>query len=282
MNSARPANELPGGKALANRTSVSTTVAKAIGILDILASNPDTGISLTELSQSIDMPKSSTHRYLVTLQELGLADRKIGDRFFLGTKVIELAGAFLVKSDLRNASLEVLNDLAEKSGETIHLALPSGTEVVYIEKVESKHALVMSSHIGARVPMYCSALGKAILAFSDGELLSAVLKNPLTQRTPNSITTPEALINELQLIKSRGFAIDNEENEISIRCVGAPIFDYTGAPIAAISVSVPRTRMDQDRISFLGPLVMQAAYQISKRKGFSGNYPGEQEQENSR
>lgn len=282
MNSTRPANELPGGQTFATRTSVSTTVAKAIGILDILASKADTGISLTELSQSIDMPKSSTHRYLVTLQELGLADRKTGDRFFLGTKVIELAGAFLVKSDLRNASLEVLNDLAEKSGETIHLALPSGTEVVYIEKVESKHALVMSSHIGARIPMYCSSLGKAILAFSDGELLTAVLKNPLTQRTPNSITTPEALINELQLIKSRGFAIDNEENEISIRCVGAPIFDYTGAPIAAISVSVPRTRMDQDRISFLGPLVMQAAYQISKRKGFSGYYPGEQEQANSR
>ena len=282
MNSARPANDIPGSQALATRTSVSTTVAKAIGILDILASNADTGISLTELSQSIDMPKSSTHRYLVTLQELGLADRKGGDRFYLGTKVIELAGAFLVKSDLRNASLEVLNDLADKSGETIHLAVPSGTEVVYIEKVESKHALVMSSHIGARIPMYCSALGKAILAFSGGELLTAVLKNPLTQRTPNSITTSEALKNELQLIKSRGFAIDNEENEISIRCVGAPIFDYTGTPIAAISVSVPRTRMDQDRVGFLGPLVMQAAYQISKRKGFSGYYPGEQKQENSR
>jgi len=153
MNSAHPANEVPGGQVLATRTSVSTTVAKAIGILDILASKADTGISLTELSQSIDMPKSSTHRYLVTLQELGLADRKGGDRFYLGTKVIEMAGAFLVKSNLRNASLEVLNDLADKSGETIHLAVPSGTEVVYIEKVESKHALVMSSHIGGRIPM---------------------------------------------------------------------------------------------------------------------------------
>ncbi len=117
------------------------------------------------------MPKSSTYRYLVTLEELDLAQRKGGDRFCLGTKVIELAGSFLVKSDLRNESQEILNELEDKSGETIHLAVPSGTEMVYIAKVESKHALVMSSHIGARIPMYCTALGKSILAFSDEELL---------------------------------------------------------------------------------------------------------------
>jgi len=274
MNPSHPISETNGGHDVSTRTSVSTTVAKAIGILDILASKADTGISLTELSLLIDMPKSSTHRYLVTLQELRLAERKGGDRFYLGTKVIELAGSFLVKSDLRNESQEILNELAEKTGETIHLAVPSGTEMVYIAKVESKHALVMSSHIGARIPMYCSALGKAILAFSGEELLNMVLSLPMAQRTTNSITTPEALKADLQHIKSRGFAIDNEENEISIRCVGAPIFDYTTTPIAAISISVPRTRMNQERYGILGPMVMEAAYMVSKRKGFSDKYPG--------
>jgi DNA-binding IclR family transcriptional regulator len=263
-----------GGKPPASNTSISTTVAKAISILDILASTADTGISLTELSSLIDMPKSSTHRYLATLHELGLAVRKGNDRFYLGTKVIELAGSYLVKSDLRNESQDVLNELAEKTGETIHLAVPSGAEVVYIAKVESKHALVMSSHIGARIPMYCSALGKAILAFGGEEYLNTILTHPMIQRTPNTITTVEALKIELSLTQRRGYAIDNEENEVSISCVGAPIFDYNATPIAAISISVPHQRINQESYEILGPLVMEAADMVSRRKGFSGKFPG--------
>ncbi len=263
-----------GGKPPAPNTSISTTVAKAISILDSLASTADTGISLTELSALIDMPKSSTHRYLATLQELGLAVRKGNDRFYLGTKVIELAGSYLVKSDLRNESQDVLNELAEKTGETIHLAVPSGAEVVYIAKVESKHALVMSSHIGARIPMYCSALGKAILAFNGEEYLNTILTHPMTQRTPNTITTVEALKIELNLTQRRGYAIDNEENEVGISCVGAPIFDYNATPIAAISISVPDQRINQESYEILGPLVMEAAHMVSRRKGYSGKFPG--------
>jgi DNA-binding IclR family transcriptional regulator len=259
------------------RSSVSTTVKKAIGILDILALKADAGISLTELSNMLDMPKSSTHRYLVTLQELGLAERKGGDRFCLGTKVIELAGSFLVKSDLRNESQEILNELSEKTGETIHLAVPTGTELVYIAKVESKHALGMSSHIGSRLPMHCTALGKAILAFSNPELLNAVLSHPLEMRTPNTITSAEVLKDELLFVQSHGYAIDNEENEIGIRCVGAPVFDYTATPIAAISISVPRSRLNQDRFAVLGPLVREAAQMVSRRKGYSGIIPGDLE-----
>jgi DNA-binding IclR family transcriptional regulator len=267
-------NENTGGKTGTPHAPVSTTVAKAIGILDILASKADSGISLTELSLLIDMPKSSTYRYLVTLEELDLAQRKGGDRFSLGTKVIELAGSFLVKSDLRNESQEILNELADKTGETIHLAVPSGTEMVYIAKVESKHALVMSSHIGARIPMYCTALGKSILAFSDEELLHSVLRQPMLRRTPNTIMDMDALKIELALTQSRGYAIDNEENEVSISCVGAPIFDYTATPIAAISISVPHQRMIEESFSVLGPMVMEAAHLVSRRKGYSGKFPG--------
>lgn len=253
-----------------NRASVSTTVAKAISILDKLASKADVGVSLAELCSLVEMPKSSTHRYLVTLQELGLAERKSNDRYYLGTKVIELAGVYLLKSDLRNDSQAALDELAEMTGETVHLAVPSGTEVVYIAKVESKHALSMFSHIGARLPMHCTALGKAILAFSDYGDLHAIVMKPLITRTPNSITSVEALENELELIRSRGYAIDNEENEIGIRCVGAPIFDYTNKPIGAISVSAPSDRMDQERCNTLGPLVHLAAQKVSRRKGFAG------------
>lgn len=258
-----------------SRASASTTVKKAIGILDILAAKADIGISLTELSVMIDMPKSSTHRYLITLQELGLAERKGKDRFCLGTKVIELAGSFLVKSDLRNESQEILNELSEQTGETIHLAVPSGREMVYISKIESKHALGMSSHIGSRLPMHCTALGKAVLAFSSNEVVDSALTQPLVARTPNTITSTEILHVELQSVKRRGYATDNEENEIGIRCVGAPIFDYTATPIAAISISIPRSRLNEERYTSLGSMVREAARQISKRKGYSGIFPGD-------
>jgi IclR family acetate operon transcriptional repressor len=252
--------------------SVSTTVKKAVGILDILATKADYGVNLTELSVLIDMPKSSTHRYLATLQELGLAERKDGERFCLGTKVIELAGSFLVHSDLRTESQSILGDLSDQTGETIHLAVPSGTEVVYIAKIEGKHALGMFSHIGARLPMYCTALGKAILAFSDEKLLGAVLSEALPARTEKSITSAEQLREELEVTRRRYFAVDDEENEMGIRCVGAPIFDFTATPIAAISISAPRQRMDRERCEQLGSQVVEAATLISRRKGYSG-YP---------
>ncbi len=257
-----------------SRGSASTTVTKAINILDILAAKADSGISLAELSALLEMPKSSTHRYLATLQELGLAERKSNDRYFLGTKIIEMAGTYLLKSDLRTDSQAALNELAEITGETIHLAVPSGTEMVYIAKVESKHALSMFSHIGARIPMHCTALGKAILAFSNRDVLQAVMSEPLVTRTQKSITLVKDLQNELALIRARGYAIDDEENEVGIRCVGAPIFDYTTAPVGAISISAPSDRMDQARCTTLGPLLLKATLNISKRKGYAGSING--------
>jgi len=239
-----------------------------LGIVDILAARAETGISLAELSTILDMPKSTTHRYLSTLIELGLAERNDADRFRLGTKVIELAGAYLANSDLRNESQSILGELAEESGETIHLAVPDGTEVVYIGKVESRHAWGMLSRIGTRLPIYCTALGKSILAFGSEDLLQKVLAETMKPRTPNTITTAVALEAELRLVRLRGFAIDDEENEKGICCVGAPIIDYAGQPIGAISISGPRERMDRERCVQLGPLVRDAAHRISRRRGF--------------
>ncbi len=251
-------------------SSTSTTVAKAIHIVEILASKGDVGISLAELSSLINMPKSSTHRYLATLQELELAERKDGDRFCLGAKVIEIAGVFLAKSDLRNEAQVEMNKLAEKTGETIHLAVPSGREVVYIAKIESPYALGMSSHIGMRLPMYCTSLGKAILAFSNPDLLEAVLSNDIVARTTHTKTSPKSLRGELVSIRSQGFALDNEENEPGIRCVGAPVLDYSGKAIAAMSISGPCERITVERAIKLGPQLWESTRRLSRRWGYSG------------
>jgi len=216
------------------------------------------------------MPKSTVHRYLATLQQLELAERGDTDRFRLGPKVIELAGQFLANSDLRTESQGALDALAAQTDETIHLAVPSGTEVVYIAKVESKHALRMYSYIGARLPMYCTALGKAILAFSAPERRRDIFAQPLSPRTPSTITSRQAFERELDAIRSQGYAIDDEENEPGIRCVGAPISDYSQTVIAALSVSGPGNRMDRKRCMELAPIVREAAQQISRRMGYAG------------
>jgi DNA-binding IclR family transcriptional regulator len=249
---------------------LSRTVAKAFTIIDLLALQSDRGITLSDLSVQLHMPKSTVHRYLATLQQLGLAERSDADRFRLGTRVIELAGLFLANSDLRTESQAALDALATQTDETIHLAVPSGTEVVYIAKVESKHALRMYSYIGARLPMYCTALGKAILAFGTPERRRDVLAQPLKARTPSTITSRQALERELETVRSQGFAIDDEENEPGIRCVGAPIADYSQTAIAALSVSGPGDRIDRKRCAELAPIVRDAAQRISKRMGYVG------------
>jgi DNA-binding IclR family transcriptional regulator len=253
-----------------SRASFSTTVAKALSIIEILSSYSEEGISLIELSSSLNMPKSTVHRYLATLLELRLAERTGDDRFRLGTRVIELAGSYLAGSDLRKESESVLDEMAEKTGETVHLAVPSGAEVVYIAKVESRHTLRMFSYIGARLPMHCTALGKSILAFSADERVREVLPELSNPRTPHTITSEQALLQELDRIRVQGFALDNEENETGICCVGAPILDYTGQAIAAMSVSGPCDRMDQEYCIQLGPVLREAVLKISKRKGFIG------------
>jgi DNA-binding IclR family transcriptional regulator len=255
------------------RSSFSTTVAKAMSIVEILAAKAEVGVGLSELSALLGMPKSSTHRYMATLQSVGLAERNGEDRYRLGTRVIELAGSFLASSDLRSESQAILDELANKTGETIHLAVPSGMDVVYIAKVESKHTLAMSSHIGARLPMHCTSLGKAILAFSAPELLQAVLAERPEARTAHTITSPEALRAELATVHSQGFALDNEENELGICCVGAPIIDYTGNAIAAISISGPRERMNRERATQLGPMLSEGTLRVSRRRGFWGQFP---------
>ncbi len=153
-----------GHSDLTDPRAVSTSVTKAFRIVELLAAKPNGGLTLAELSLELGMPKSTTHRYLTTLVALGLTERDGADHFHVGTKLVELAGSFLANNDLRTESNAILDELAATTGETVHLAVPSGGEVVYIAKVESIHALRMYSHIGARLPMHSTSLGKAILA----------------------------------------------------------------------------------------------------------------------
>ena len=245
----------------------STTVVKAFAILDVLASNREGGTSLKEASRQLGMSKSTTHRYLTTLEELGVVERDERDRFRLGLRLIELAATFLSDQDLQNVSEPFLTQLAAQTQETVHLAVPFADEVVYIAKIDSPHAIRMASHIGARVPLYCTSLGKAILAWYPPDQVEEIISRGLPPRTPHTVASAEALRAELQRVRAQGFAVDDQENEMGVRCVGAPVFDYTARVIGAISVSGPASRISPERSLELGPLVRDAASEVSRRMG---------------
>lgn len=249
--------------------STSTSVARAFAVLDILSAQGNIGLTLSDTAHLLRMSRSTTHRYLITLEKLGAVERDDKDRFRLGLKMIELAGLVLSQNNLHNQGETFLNELADRTHETIHLAVPIGTEVVYIAKVDSPRSLRMFSYIGSRAPMYCTALGKAILAYSSAKLVDEVIRAGLAPRTHHTIATKHALLDELEKVRSRGFAFDCQENEVGVCCVGAPIFDYSAQVIGAISISGPAERMTAARQLEFGPLISDAGLRLSKRMGYS-------------
>lgn len=249
-------------------SKTSTTVARAFAILDMLISKGDAGLSLSEVSSHLRVSKSTAHRYLTTMEELEVVKRDEWDRFSLGPKLIELAGAFLSNLDLRNESEPILEQLSAQTLETVHLAIPSGNDIIYIAKVDSPQSVRMASRIGTRNPMPCTALGKAILAHYPSDRLEEIIRDGLPERTTFSLTTPEALRAELERVRAQGFATDDQENEMGVRCAGAPIFDYAGKVIGAISVSGPASRISKEKSIEFGQLTHDAAQQVSRRLGY--------------
>jgi len=247
---------------------ISTTVVKAFTILELLSSQNGSGLSLTEVARHLKVSKSTAHRYLTTMEGLEVVRRDEKDCFGLGSKMIELAGALLSRHDLRSEGEPLLEQLCAQTQETTHLAIPSGNNVVYIAKVDSPHSIRMASHIGIRNPMHCTALGKAILAYSPQDKVEAIIQEGLPSRTVYTLTSPGMLRTELERIRVEGFAIDDQENELGVRCTGAAIFDYTGKVIGAISVSGPASRISHERCLELGSVVSEAAQEVSRRMGF--------------
>lgn len=244
----------------------SSSVVRAFALLDLVAAAEPRGVTLAELAEQVVMAKSSVLRYLATLEELEAVRRDGARRFRLGLKMVELAGGLLENDDLRSVAEPLLHDLAEVSGETVHLGVASGSEIVYIAKVESSHSVRLVSRIGARTPTHCSAMGKAYLAALD-ESVRAPLIESLPARTPHTITSREELEGELERIRAAGYSIDDEENELGVRCVGAAVLSASGSPLGAVSVSGPAARLDHGRAASLGSAAIDTAERIARQLG---------------
>jgi IclR family acetate operon transcriptional repressor len=249
-----------------SNSGTSTSVERAFELLGRIAAAGPEGLTLSELAAGVSTAKSTTHRYVATLLELGVLRRSQTGRLQLGLKLVELAGSLLEGDDLRSAAEPVLRELVARTGETVHLGVPADGHVIYIAKVESQQSVRLVSRIGARIPMHCSAMGKALLSHMDERALQVALQRPREVRTMHTITSLDALLAELEKVRAAGVSIDDEENELGVRCIGTAIEGGT-EPVGAISVSAPASRMTHERCAEIAPAVIAAATEIARRLG---------------
>jgi len=251
------------------------TVERVSLILDMVGQYPH-GASIKDLSAGLNLPKGTVHRILSSLLYFGYVRQDLETKnYFLGLKLMELGALLVNQLDLRKVSGPVLRKLVERTSEAAHMVILDRNEVVYIDKVENQFetgGLKMASRVGSRNPMHSCAVGKVMLSnFSKEEMDEFLRERNLPQRTPNTITDPVRLKEHLQVVKSQGYAIDDEENERGIRCVAAPVFNEKGVALAAISISGPAFRVTKKAIQdVLKREVMKAASDISQRLGFKG------------
>ena len=227
---------------------------------------------MIELSRKTGLHKSTVFRLLSVLAERGYVQKtQEGQGYTLGLHLVELANSFLNSLDLKIEARPCMYELTEATRHTVFLALRQGLDVVYIDKTETFTSLRRYSIIGTRVPIHCTSLGKALLLdYSDEELRELLKDYPFEKKTPNTITSAEALIENLRLARERGYTIDDREHELTVRCVGAPIRDYSKRIIAAISVSWVADSFSPEKIQEFGEKVRQTAAEISRRMGYSG------------
>jgi len=258
-------------KSVVEEAIPSRAVNRSLQILSIVALHSQEPLKLAEIIKLSALPKSTVHRLLNVLCDAGFLRVDSDSRYGPSPLLLSMGMNFLRQADVRSMALPAMQDLSASTQETSHLGVLQFPWVVYVDKVESPLAVRMHSKVGAMNPLHCTGLGKALLAFSSADLIDRIATGTLTKATKNTITDEKSLRKELAKIREQGFAIDDVENEVGIRCVGAPILGHEGTAIAAISVAGPDTRMTPERTLLLANEVKSVARKISRQLGFTSN-----------
>ena len=239
-------------------------------MIDALSAHRD-GATVTALAAELSLPKSSVFRMLNTLLDFGYVRQDpTTERYALGPRFLHLAASVEHGSDVRALAHPLLVELSQRTTETVHLAVPDGDHMVYIDKVGSPRSVVMASRVGQQVPMHCTALGKAYLSALPPDERHAVVESlTLERRTDRTLVDPGALLKDLETCARRSFAIDNVENEEGVRCVGAAIRGDRDAAVAALSVSAPASRFSLSAARKVGGECAKTAGRISAELGAS-------------
>lgn len=255
-----------------NSFRINKSASRVLDILDLI-SKGNKPFTMTEISQTLGLPKSSTFELVYTLLEKGFidyADKEL-KTFKLGLKTFEVGASFLTKTDLHRVARPFLEELNAKTGETVFLAVEDQGEVVYLDKMEALSSVKTTANLGSRNPMYRTGLGKALLAAYLPERVKEIVGDgEFVTKTEYSIANYSQLLNELEQTRLRGYAIDNQENEPDIYCLAAPIYNGLNKPIAAVSIAgfSPRIKERQQELS---KLLIETVLSISKRLGYLQN-----------
>ncbi len=247
------------------------SVERAMMILDTFALH-NNELGVTEISNILGLKKSTIFGILATLEKYGFVQQNpVTEKYNLGLKLLELGMIMQDSMDIRNVASPLLQELVDQYKETVHLVIRDRDEVVYIDKIEGPSAINIRSRIGKRNPIHATGVGKCLLAYSDEHDIEKILSRELKQYTHNTITNPVKLRKELERIREKGYSIDNEEIEEGLRCIAAPIKDYRGKVISAISLSGPSIRITDDKKEIIAESVKNAALRISQRLGYREN-----------
>ncbi|WP_371521394.1 IclR family transcriptional regulator [Kitasatospora sp. NBC_01300] len=264
----RPTGAAAGRKPATERNQ-SSSLRRALAVLGHVRDHSDgRGVPLAQLAEALGLNKSTVLRLAGPLLDEHLLDRDRETGWFrLGHGSLRLGQAYLSTLDLRSVAAEHLRRLQREAGETVHLTVWQAPGIVYLDKVEDETNVRMASRVGSRAPAYCTATGKAILAWLPDEAVTEVVAAGLRPVTAWTISDETRLRADLARIRARGYSIDDRENEPEVRCVAAPIFDHAGEVTAALSVSGLTSRMTAARVRALGPVVAQAGLRISRELG---------------
>jgi len=243
---------------------------RAMAILDALAVANQRDISLVELAAQLQLHKSTAHRLLMILERHRMVEREPqSGRYRLGLRLFELGAVAIARFNIRDYARPHLERVLFETEETVHLCVLDAGEVLYVDKLEPSRSVRMASKVGRLSPAHCSAVGKAMLAhLSERELDEILKQRGLARMTAKTIVTPAELKAELKTVRERGYAIDNEEAEDGVRCVGAAVLGPSGRPVGAISTSAPSFRLTLERVPAVAESVCRAARAISMESGY--------------
>ena len=246
-------------------------VERAFDVLELFLEAQE--LSAPEITAQLGLPRTTVHELVGTLNERGylMATARGSNKYRLGVRSFQLGAAYAERLDLAREGHAVAEEIAERCQETVHVGVREGTEVLYVAKVDSSHPVRMVSAVGRRLPAHCTALGKALLAsLSRGALDELYAERKLEAMTDQSITNRKALRKELDEVAADGVAREHRESNESVACVAAPVHDQHDRVVAAMSISVPILRWNDETESALRELVREGAAALSERLGHEG------------
>jgi len=249
--------------------SPSVAVERALAMLEAVAQEPD-GLSNAEISRKLQIPKSSASYILRTLETQGYLNRdESSGKYRVGLKILSLSRGALSGIDVREVALPIMRHLVEKTNLTCHLAILDGPEAVYIEKVEPTGFIRMDTWVGRRMRVHATSVGKALVAHISQERLEKIISGrPMEKRTPKTITTLPRLLKDLEKVRAQGYAVDDEENNMGARCVGAPVFNQSGTIEASIGLSGTTNQVNAQTMPRILEALKDAARHVSMQLGY--------------